>query len=110
MVPYPKDQRYLLAEPTLTHYVVADDGPTQERPDVYTAAASAQEPTTPTPRQFAEAFSGHRFAEAYAALAPDVRGLTVGAGEISGRQGSSTSARPRSPNWRRPTCSSCASP
>ena len=31
-----------------------------------------------TPRQVAEAFSGHRFAEAYPALADDVRWEIVG--------------------------------
>jgi ketosteroid isomerase-like protein len=39
-----------------------------------------------TPREIAEAFSGHRFADAYPALAPDVRWVSVGAGELTGRQ------------------------
>ena len=39
-----------------------------------------------TPREIAEAFSGHRFADAYPALAPDVRWVSVGAGELAGRQ------------------------
>jgi ketosteroid isomerase-like protein len=39
-----------------------------------------------TPREVAEAFSGHRFRDAYAALAPDVRWVAVGAGELVGRQ------------------------
>ena len=38
-----------------------------------------------TPREFAEAFSGHRFREAYDALAPDVRWTMVGEGVLSGR-------------------------
>jgi hypothetical protein len=39
-----------------------------------------------TPRQIAEAFSGHRFADVYAALAPDVRWTAVGEGLLTGRQ------------------------
>jgi ketosteroid isomerase-like protein len=39
-----------------------------------------------TPRQIAEAFSGHRFADAYPALSPDVRWVSVGEGELHGRQ------------------------
>jgi ketosteroid isomerase-like protein len=39
-----------------------------------------------TPRETAEAFSGHRFADAYPALAPDVRWTNVGQGTITGRQ------------------------
>jgi ketosteroid isomerase-like protein len=39
-----------------------------------------------TPREVAAAFSGHRFRDAYAALAPDVRWVAVGAGELVGRQ------------------------
>ncbi len=39
-----------------------------------------------TPRQIAEAFSGHRFGDAYAALSPDVRWTSVGAGVLTGRQ------------------------
>jgi ketosteroid isomerase-like protein len=39
-----------------------------------------------TPRQIAEAFSGHRFSEAYVALSPDVRWTSVGAGVLTGRQ------------------------
>jgi ketosteroid isomerase-like protein len=39
-----------------------------------------------TPRQVAEAFSGHRFHDAYGALAPDVRWTSVGAGVLIGRQ------------------------
>ncbi|TFV83431.1 nuclear transport factor 2 family protein [Blastococcus sp. CT_GayMR16] len=38
-----------------------------------------------TPRQIAEAFSGHRFREAYPALAPDVRWISVGEGTLTGR-------------------------
>lgn len=38
-----------------------------------------------TPRQTAEAFSGHRFAETYDALAPDVRWANLGAGLLTGR-------------------------
>lgn len=38
-----------------------------------------------TPRQIAEAFSGHRFADAYDYLAEDVRWVLVGAGELVGR-------------------------
>ena len=38
-----------------------------------------------TPRQVAEAFSGHRFEEAYDQLAEDVRWVLVGAGELVGR-------------------------
>ena len=39
-----------------------------------------------TPRETAEAFSGHRFRDAYAALAADVRWTAVGEGVLSGRQ------------------------
>lgn len=39
-----------------------------------------------TPREIAEAFSGHRFSDAYAGLAPDVRWTSVGAGVLTGRQ------------------------
>jgi len=39
-----------------------------------------------TSREIAEAFSGHRFRDAYAALAPDVRWTSVGEGVVSGRQ------------------------
>jgi len=39
-----------------------------------------------TPRETAEAFSGHRFADAYPALAPDVRWTNVGQGTLTGRQ------------------------
>jgi limonene-1,2-epoxide hydrolase len=39
-----------------------------------------------TTRETAEAFSAHRFRDAYAALAPDVRWTSVGAGVVTGRQ------------------------
>ncbi len=39
-----------------------------------------------TPRRVAEAFSGHRFAEAYPALADDVRWELVGQDVLVGRQ------------------------
>ena len=39
-----------------------------------------------TPRETAEAFSGHRFRDAYAALSPDVRWIPVGEGVLTGRQ------------------------
>ncbi|HEY5848775.1 MAG TPA: nuclear transport factor 2 family protein [Microlunatus sp.] len=39
-----------------------------------------------TPQEIAEAFSGHRFSEAYEHLAPDVRWTLVGAGLLEGRQ------------------------
>ena len=39
-----------------------------------------------TPRETAEAFSGHRFRDAYPALAPDVRWTSVGQGTLTGRQ------------------------
>jgi ketosteroid isomerase-like protein len=39
-----------------------------------------------SPRETAEAFSGHRFREAYPALAPDVRWTSVGQGPVTGRQ------------------------
>jgi ketosteroid isomerase-like protein len=39
-----------------------------------------------TPRRIAEAFSGHRFAEAYPALADDVRWDLVGEDTLIGRQ------------------------
>ncbi|MBB3677540.1 nuclear transport factor 2 family protein [Modestobacter versicolor] len=39
-----------------------------------------------TPRETAEAFSGHRFEDAYPALAPDVRWTTAGQGTLTGRQ------------------------
>lgn len=38
-----------------------------------------------TPRRIAEAFSRHHFRETYEALAPDVRWISVGAGELTGR-------------------------
>src|SRR4051795_3046564 len=37
-----------------------------------------EDPVMPTPRETAESFSGHRFADAYPALAPDVRWTSVG--------------------------------
>ena len=40
----------------------------------------------PTPQQTAEAFSGHRFADAYDALAPDVTWVLVGEGTVLGRE------------------------
>jgi ketosteroid isomerase-like protein len=39
-----------------------------------------------TPRETAEAFSGHRFRDAYAALSPDVRWTAVGEWSVTGRQ------------------------
>jgi ketosteroid isomerase-like protein len=39
-----------------------------------------------TARETAEAFSSHRFADAYAALASDVRWTSVGQGTLTGRQ------------------------
>ena len=39
-----------------------------------------------TPRETAEAFSGHRFSDAYDALSPDVRWTAVGEGVLIGRQ------------------------
>ena len=39
-----------------------------------------------TPRETAEAFSGHRFRDAYSALSPDVRWTAVGEGVVRGRQ------------------------
>ena len=39
-----------------------------------------------TARETAEAFSGHRFRDAYDALAPDVRWTSVGQGTVTGRQ------------------------
>jgi hypothetical protein len=39
-----------------------------------------------TPRETAEAFSGHRFHDAYAALHPDVRWTAVGEWVVTGRQ------------------------
>jgi ketosteroid isomerase-like protein len=39
-----------------------------------------------TPRQIAEAFSGHRFHEAYPALAPDVRWTSPGQFTLTGRE------------------------
>jgi len=39
-----------------------------------------------TPRETAEAFSGHRFRDAYPALSPDVRWTAVGEGVVTGRQ------------------------
>ena len=41
---------------------------------------------TSTPRRIAEAFSGHRFAEAYPVLADDVRWDLVGEDVLVGRQ------------------------
>ncbi|MFW3172029.1 nuclear transport factor 2 family protein [Geodermatophilus sp. CPCC 206100] len=42
--------------------------------------------TVLTPRDVAEAFSGHRFRDVYDALAPDVRWTAVGQGETVGRE------------------------
>jgi ketosteroid isomerase-like protein len=39
-----------------------------------------------TAREVAEAFSGHRFADAYPHLADDVRWVLVGAGQLRGRE------------------------
>ena len=39
-----------------------------------------------TPRQIAEAFSGHRFRDAYPALAQDVRWTSVGEDALTGRE------------------------
>ncbi|TFV70515.1 nuclear transport factor 2 family protein [Blastococcus sp. CT_GayMR19] len=39
-----------------------------------------------TPRQIAEAFSGHRFAEAYPSLATDVRWTSPGQFTLTGRE------------------------
>ena len=39
-----------------------------------------------TPRETAEAFSGHRFRDAYAALSPDIRWTQVGQRVVTGRQ------------------------
>ena len=39
-----------------------------------------------TPRETAEAFSGHRFSDAYPALAHEVRWTSVGQGTLVGRQ------------------------
>jgi ketosteroid isomerase-like protein len=39
-----------------------------------------------TPREFAEAFSGHRFREVYADLAPDVGWTAVGERTFTGRE------------------------
>jgi ketosteroid isomerase-like protein len=38
-----------------------------------------------TPREIAEAFSGHRFREVYDALAPDIRWILVGERALTGR-------------------------
>jgi ketosteroid isomerase-like protein len=38
-----------------------------------------------TPREIAEAFSGHRFREVYDALAQDIRWTLVGEGALTGR-------------------------
>ncbi|WP_222271447.1 nuclear transport factor 2 family protein [Modestobacter marinus] len=40
----------------------------------------------PTPRAVAEAFSGHRFPDAYGSLHPDVRWTQVGQEVLTGRQ------------------------
>jgi ketosteroid isomerase-like protein len=40
----------------------------------------------PTPREIAEAFSGHRFREVYDALSADVRWTAVGQAVMTGRQ------------------------
>jgi hypothetical protein len=40
-----------------------------------------------TQHEIAEAFSGHRFSEAYDHLAPDIRWVLIGAETISGRDG-----------------------
>ncbi len=40
----------------------------------------------PTPREVAEAFSGHRFPDTYGTLHPDVRWTPVGQEALTGRQ------------------------
>lgn len=85
MVLYPEDEDFLLSEPTLTHYAAAGS------PESFSRRSRRHEeredPPMLTSRQVAEAFSGHRFREAYDALAADVRWTSVGEGETAGRQG-----------------------
>jgi hypothetical protein len=48
--------------------------------------AQRQRSAPATPREVAEAFSGHRFRDAYPGLAPDVRWTIVGAQTLVGRE------------------------
>ncbi|MCY1144180.1 nuclear transport factor 2 family protein [Actinoplanes sp. Pm04-4] len=68
MVLYPQDEKYLVGEPQLNHYDVTP-GPGSVR-----AAAAA-----------AAAFSAHRFADAYPALATDVTWVVQGSETRHGR-------------------------
>ena len=54
-----------------------------------------QVPAMTTPRETAEAFSGHRFRDAYAALSPTSAGPRSARGSSPGGSPSSTRARPR---------------
>jgi ketosteroid isomerase-like protein len=69
MVLYPEDEQYLLEPPSLVHFDVNDPG------------GSALEP-----RSVAEAFSSHRFAEAYPFLADDVEWVLVGGSTVRGQE------------------------
>jgi ketosteroid isomerase-like protein len=80
MVLYAEDQDFLLTEPTLTHHRVTTALSGDPRP------ADGEDAAMPTPREVAEAFSGHRFRDAYDALAPDIRWTLVGEDELVGRQ------------------------
>jgi ketosteroid isomerase-like protein len=51
----------------------------------YAAARFQERIAMTTPRQIAEAFSGHRFKETYGHLAPDVQWILVGSETIDGR-------------------------
>ena len=66
IVLYPQDERYLIGDSYLTHY------------DVSPQATDA--------RAVAEAFSGHRFAEAYPFLAEDVAWNVMGGEDRRGRE------------------------
>jgi hypothetical protein len=65
IVLYPQDERYLIGGSTLAHYDVS--------------------PQATDVRAVAEAFSGHRFADAYPFLAPDVTWNAIGGETRRGR-------------------------
>ncbi|WP_433043119.1 nuclear transport factor 2 family protein [Dactylosporangium sp. CS-033363] len=65
IVLYPEDERYLIGQSSLTHYEVSAHGT--------------------DPRAVAEAFSGHRFADAYPFLSPDVTWNILGGNTLRGR-------------------------
>lgn len=76
MVLYPEDSAYLVVEPSLAHYDVVE-------PKV--DAAKEQAVSATDMRVAAEAFSAHRFADAYPFLAPHVTWNVIGGESREGR-------------------------